>query len=403
MVTKCGLAEGNVWPAAAATGLAEDLAEQGYTPNSVEQHLRLLAQLGRWLDAEGLTPEQLTSADIGRFVELRRSKGYVAWRSLRGLAPVLGYLRRAGLVPMPAELPAVTPIEQVAAAYRRYLIEERGLAPATVQNYQPLAELFFSRLPGPVQANLACLSEADIRDFMLTQCRSHSVKWAKNLSTVVRSVLRFLFLEGQVPQDLKGSVLSVASWRCSGLPTGLTSDEVARLLATCDPRRRAGRRDLAILTLAVRLGVRAGEIAGLRLEDLDWRKGEILVRGKKGRQNRLPLPTDVGQAIVEYLQHDRPTTTSRNVFILAVAPRKAISRRTVIGVVRCACERAGVRSVAPHRLRHGAATEMLRRGAPLVEIGQILGHEHVETTSIYAKVDLAVLTTLAQPWPEVEA
>jgi integrase len=201
--------------------------------------------------------------------------------------------------------------------------------------------------------------------------------------------------------DLSPSVLSVAAWRYSGLPKSIEDRDVAALVESCARARRSGRRDLAILLLMVRLGLRAGEVAALRLRDLDWRAGDVLVRGKAGRHDRLPLPVDVGEAVVDYLRHERPETTSRSVFILSVAPRTAISAATVAGVAGRACERAGLAPMGPHRFRHTAATAMLRGGASLADVGQVLGHQHQETTSIYAKVDRGSLSMLAMPWPQV--
>jgi len=381
-------------------GLAEELAGLGYTPDCIAKHVRLLRRLDEWMAGEGLTPAELTGANVERFVRTRRAAGQLRWPSQRGVAPLLGYLRGVGVVPTPAE-PA--PVEPVERAYRRYLVEERALSTSTVEDYERYVRVFFSQLAEPVRADLTRLSAADVTAAVRSQCRSRSLGWAKNFNTVLRSLLRFLFLEGHVPHDLSPSVLSVAGWRHSGLPKALDPNDVARLLASCARQRRAGRRDLAILTVVVRLGLRAGEVAGLELGDLDWRAGEIIVRGKGSRRDRLPLPDDVGEVIVDYLRHERPPTTSRHVFILAVAPRAGISTKTVAGVMRCACERAGLAPIGPHRLRHTAATEMLRGGASLAEVGQVLRHEHHETTSIYAKVDLCSLAMLAMPWPQVSA
>jgi len=384
-------------------GLAEELAGLGYTPNCIARHLRLLRRLDEWMAGEGLTPGELTAADVERFVGTRRGAGQSRWPSQRGVAPLLAYLRGAGVVPMPPAPVAATSVERVAASYQRWLVEERSLAASTVANYERYVCRFFSQLAEPVREDLSRLSAADVTAAVRAQCRSRSVGWAKNFNTVLRSLLRFLFLEGYVGRDLSPSVLSVAGWRRSGLPKALDPKDVARLLASCARQRRASRRDLAILTLVVRLGLRAGEVVALELGDIDWPVGEIVVRGKGGRLDRLPLPADVGEAIVNYLRHERPPTTSRRVFILAVAPRTGISTKTVAGVVRCACERACVAPVSPHRLRHTAATAMLRGGASLAEVGQVLRHQRAETTSIYAKVDIGLLATLAMPWPQVSA
>lgn len=194
-----------------------------------------------------------------------------------------------------------------------------------------------------------------------------------------------------------GSVLPAAGWRRRALPRALGDDDLRALVACC------GRRDAAIVALAVRLGLRAAEVAALALSDVDWRAGEVLVHGKGGRLDRLPIPADVGEAIVAYLSLERPLTSSRSVFITSVAPRRQISSKTVEGVVQRAARRAGLGPVGPHRLRHTAATQLLRAGASLSEIGQVLRHEHTATTAVYAKVNLAALTPLAMPWPEASA
>jgi integrase/recombinase XerD len=389
--------------ASLGSGLSEELAGQGYTPDCIARHARFLHRLDEWMAGEGLVAGELNAAEVGRFVQARRDSGSARWPSLRGAGPVLNYLRRAGVLSMPPAPVGATSVERVVASYRRWLVEERSLAASTVEDYERYVRVFLSQLTEPVRDDLSRLSAAEVVAAVRSVCRSRRVGWAKNFNTVLRSLLRFLFLNGDVGRDLSPSVLSVAGWRRGGLPKALDPQVVARLLASCASQRRAGRRDLAILTLAVRLGLRAGEMAALELGDVDWRAGEIVVRGKAGRLDRLPLPNDVGEAIVDYLRHERPPTKSRGLFILAVAPRTGISTKTVAGVVRCACERAGVKPVGPHRLRHTAATEMLRGGASLAEVGQVLRHQRIETTSIYAKVDLRSLATLAMPWPPVSA
>jgi len=320
------------------------------------------------------------------------------------MRPLLAYLRSAGLLPLapPEQVPA-TPADRATAAYRRFLTRERSLAASTVENYLRYVDVFLAGLDEPVRADLTRLSVADVTAAIRRLCRSRGVGWVKNFATALRSLLRFLFLDGFVPHDLSGGVLSVAGWRHRGLPKALPRENLALLLASCRGQRHAARRDLAILTLMARLGLRAGEVAALELEDIDWRAGELVVRGKGGRLDRLPLPHDVGEAIADYLRGERPDTASRRVFITAIAPRTAISTKTIAGVVRCACRRCGIASIGPHRLRHLAATEMLRGGASLAEIGQALRHRHQQTTAIYAKVDISALAQLAMPWPGVSA
>jgi integrase/recombinase XerD len=220
------------------------------------------------------------------------------------------------------------------------------------------------------------------------------------LVTALRSLLRFLHVEGLIEQPLAAAVPSVATWKLAGLPKTVDADQVAALLASCDQRSVAGRRDFAILTVLVRLGLRAGEVAALRLDDIDWRRGEITVRGKGNRCERLPLPADVGQAIVAYLSAEHPAATAgREVFGRVRAPRGALTRVTVTQTVASAAKRAGLPPIYAHRLRHTAATGMLRAGGSLHEIGQVLRHRHALTTAIYAKVDIDALRVLARAWP----
>jgi integrase len=195
------------------------------------------------------------------------------------------------------------------------------------------------------------------------------------------------------------AVPTVANWRLASLPKSLSVDEVAALLASCDRRTRFGRRHFAVLALLARLGLRAGEVAGLCLEDIDWRCGELIVRGKGPKEERLPLPADVGEAIAGWLQRGRPRCAAREVFIRVRAPHRRLSPGGVSAIVRAACARAGVAEINAHRLRHTAATEMLRAGAGFDEIGQVLRHRSVLSTAIYAKVDRVSLRALAKPWP----
>ena len=244
------------------------------------------------------------------------------------------------------------------------------------------------------------LTVADVTSFVVTRCPSQPRGSAKLTVTTLRSLLGFLHLEGILPRSLAASVPRTAAWRLAPLPRGLTRAEVERLLAACDRSRPTGRRDFAVLTLLVRLGLRAGEVAGLTLEAIDWRAGELVVSGKGNRSERLPLPPDVGEAIVAYLRAGRPASAmDRAVFIRVKAPHRGLSSTGVTQIVGDAARRAGLGLVHAHRLRHTAATEMLRAGGSLAEIGQVLRHRRAQTTAIYAKVDAHALRVLARPWP----
>lgn len=381
-------------------GLEAELAERGYAPLSAVNQLYLMAHLSRWLQERGLEAGDLDLARVDAYLADRRRAGYTCWLSRRGLAPLLGYLRGLGTAPVPQQPVAIGPVEEFLERYRVYLVEERGLVASTICSYLDYARRFVSGLLGSDGVDLERLTAADVNQFVVGQCVVLSTTSAKHLVTAMRSLLRFLLLAGLVERDLVGAVPAVASWRGSYLPRALPPEQVAALLRSCDRRRRVGRRDFAILTVLARLGLRAGEVAGLELDDIDWRRGEVVVRGKGRRDERLPLPADVGQAVVDYVRRGRPSgTSSRRVFIAARAPYGPVSVAAVKHVVRHAAERAGLERVSAHRLRHTVATEVLGAGGSLAEVGQVLRHRDAVTTAIYAKVDQQALAALAVPWP----
>jgi integrase/recombinase XerD len=291
-------------------------------------------------------------------------------------------------------------VEEMLAGYRAYLLVERGVSEATVAGYEPDARLFLSlRADG---LGLEGLRAAEVSGFLARECESRAVSAAGRLVTVARSVLRYLHLLGVIDAPLDWAVPAVAPVRGRSLPRGVSPETVAALLASCDRRRVIGRRDYAIVLLLVRLGLRASEVAGLRLDDLDWRTGEVLVRGKGGRRDRLPLPVDVGEALVDYLRC-RTASEHRAVFLQKFEEAPPITRHTVGGLVRDASARAGVVRVAPHQLRHTAASGMLAAGASLGEIAQVMRHSQQRTTEVYARVDRVALRTVALAWPLVMA
>jgi site-specific recombinase XerD len=256
--------------------------------------------------------------------------------------------------------------------------------------YGPVARLFLAEREGPDGLELEQLSAADVTRFLTRECPKRSVSGVRDMVCALRSLLRYLHLAGLIEAPLVWAVPSVADLRDRTLPRGLEPASVKELLASCDRRTLLGRRDYAILVLLARLGLRAGEVAAIQLNDVDWRGGLLLVRGKGSRQDVLPLPVDVGEAIVSYLRR-RPRCECRALFLRVTAPRRELDRSTIGWVVRAACDRAGLPRVGAHRLRHTAATEMLRQGASLAEIGQVLRHREQKTTAIYAKVDRKAL------------
>jgi site-specific recombinase XerD len=379
-----------------AAGFAGFLAGAGYAPLSAVNQVRLLAHLSRWMEGRGLGLGELDGQRAREFLAARREAGYYGWLSERGLAPLLGFLRGLGVVPEPEEAVPAGAAEVLLDRYRGYLAVERGLVASTVRYYVDEARGFLAGREG----RLAGLGAAEVSGFVADECRRRSTGSAKVLVTALRSLLRFLAVEGLAAPGLQDAVPAVAGWRGGGLPKALPDGQVAALLAACDRQTATGRRDFAVLTLLARLGLRACEASALELGDIDWRAGTVAVRGKGRRDERLPLPSDVGEALACYLRDGRPAGgASRRVFLASLAPGGGLSAGAVIQIVRRACLRAGLPAAGAHRLRHSAATGMLRAGAPLAEIGQVLRHRSMSTTAIYAKVDNGALAQLAMPWP----
>jgi integrase/recombinase XerD len=380
-------------------GLAAQLLAQGYSRTSAAQHVCFVAHLDRWMAAEGIGLDGLSGSVIEGYLAQRRAAGYREYRSVKALRPLLDYLAPLGVLPVPLVVPA-GPVEELLGRFREYLVGERGLTPATARGYVDGVRPFaVTRAHGAV-LDLDGVSAADVTGFVLAVCPGRAVGSAKLIVCALRSLLGWLHLTGQIRAPLAAAVPSVPGWRLSGLPKGLEAGQLGRLMRAPDRRTATGRRDYAVLLLLARLGLRAGEVAHLGLDDIDWRRGEIAVRGKGSRAERLPLPGDVGAAIAAYLRRGRPgTAEGRSVFVRVHAPHRALTTGGVTMIVFDAAQRAGLGRVHAHRLRHTAATAMLRAGSPLSEVGQVLRHRSPLSTAIYAKVDRDALAALARPWP----
>jgi integrase/recombinase XerD len=382
-----------------AAGFESWLASRAYSASAAADRLYQFDQLSRWLGREGLSASELTGEHAVRFAAGRRAAGLKSWTSPHSVALPLEYLRQLGVAPTSAPVISQGPLEELLADYCRYLSVERRLSDHTVFDaYFPAARLFFSGLETPDGLGLDQLSASEVSSFLARECPGRSMSGARDLVCALRSLLRYLHLAGLTEVPLVWAVPSVADLRDRTLPRGLDPAAVRRLLASCDRRTLTGLRDFAILLLLSRLGLRAGEVAAITLEDLDWRAGLLLVHGKGSREDALPLPVDVGEAIVAYLRR-RPRCECRALFLRVTAPRQELNRCTVAWVVRAACDRAGLPRVGAHRLRHTAASQMLQAGASLPEIGQVLRHREAKTTAIYAKVAHRSLGMLARPWP----
>ncbi len=380
-----------------AAGFVAELARLGYTRESACGQMFLMGHLSRWLAGEGLDAGGLTPEAAQRFLVARRLAGYTQLLSPKALVPLLGYLRRIGAVPEAAPHVAAGPVEGMLDRYQRYLVTERGLRSGTAADYAAKVRPFLAGRTGP---GLAGLTAAEVTAFTVQTCPSMRKGTAKLTVTALRSLLGWLHLAGEIPGPLAWAVPAVASWRLAALPSPLEPAQVAVMLAGCDTGTAAGRRDLAMLTLLARLGLRAGEVAALTLDDIDWRAGEITVTGKGRRSERLPLPADAGEAVAAYLRDGRPGPLegARNVFLRVRAPHRCLTSTGVSQAVLAAGLRAGIEGVHAHRLRHSAATGMLRAGASLPEVGQVLRHRRLLSTAIYAKTDLPALRTLARRW-----
>jgi integrase/recombinase XerD len=382
-----------------AQGFAAELVRLGYRPNAAANQLQLIAHLSRWLAARGMDCGSLDSVVLGEYLAARRAQGYTLWLSPRALMPFLGYLRDCGFT-LRVPKTELSPTEELLARYRRYLLEARALADASARGYAHIVRPFVACRAIDGQLDWTSLTPADVTAFVRSACRGRSTGSAQLLTTALRSLLSYLHIEGVTRRSLDAAVPSVAGSKLAGLPQALEAAEVERLLVACDRRTRAGRRDFAILMLLVRLGLRAGEVCTLSLGDLDWRAGELIVRGKGNRVDRLPLPPDVGEALAAYLRRGRPATAQgRAVFVRVRAPHRPITSGAVANAVQMAASRAGLTAVTAHRLRHTVATQMVRAGVPLPEISQVLRHRRLLTTAIYAKVDRESLRRLARRWP----
>jgi site-specific recombinase XerD len=381
-------------------GFEASLAEQGYSADSISRHLRLMVHVSRWLDRRGLGAADLSVDCAGRFLRFRRTGGHTHPASVAGMGPLLEHLRGVGVAPSIDVVTGGTMVDELVGDYRRYLLEERGLSlRTTVPHYVDVACSFLAGQSISGVSELGHLTSVEVSQFMLSASHRYSVGHTKSIATRLRSFLRYLEMEGLTSNPLVGAVPSVAGWQLGGLPSAVSAAEVSRLLESCDRGRPIGRRDFAILSVLARLGLRAGEVAALRVDDIDWRAGAVRVHGKGNVDDWLPLPWDVGEAIVEWLTEGRPCCSSSAVFTRVLAPYRGLSDRAVSGVVRRACGRAGLPPVGSHRLRHTVATETLRAGGSLVEVGQLLRQRSTAATALYAKVDRRALTAVAQPWP----
>lgn len=381
-------------------GLWEALLANGYSPLSALNVLRLAAHLSRWLQEQEQPLDALTHECIQTFFDARRGAGYTQFLTPRSLEVIVRHLEAVGAICLPLRVPALmSPVDQLVQEYRDYLRRERGLSADSVRAYGDIAGRFARSCVDEEPGAIAQLRAKDLTSFMLSASSRYSVGTTKYIVTVLRSFVRYLYVRGYVGLDLTGALPAVAGWRLSSLPKALNAVQIRQLLGACDRRRHIGRRDYAVVLLMVRMGLRRGEVARLELDDVDWRAGEFIIHGKGPRDERLPLPADVGEALAVYLRRSRPSASTRRLFLNVRAPHTPLTSGAVGAIVCRTLKRAGLPGNNSHRLRHTAATQMLRAGASLDEIAQVLRHRSHDTTAIYAKVDRSALREVIRPWP----
>jgi site-specific recombinase XerD len=378
------------------------LREQGYSRGSTYVHLHIVADFSRWLrrrrldvgDVDECTVERYLQSRQ-RFVDTYRGASFVLYK-------FLGMLRDRRIVTHKTVPIVVDPREIVVDAFRQYLSQERGLSVSTQRNYTRFAHQFLRERFGRGSLELSALSATDVTGFIRRHAHERSARSAQHIVGSLRAFLRYLRYRGEITTDLAACVPTVANWSLSTLPKFLQPGQVQQVLDHCDRHSAVGLRNYAILVLLARLGLRACEVVAMTLDDIDWEGAHLMVRGKGGQRVQMPLSAEVGHAIAAYLRKGRPHCTSRRLFIREHAARVGFANSGAVStLVQRALADAGVDS--PHTgayvFRHSLATEMLRQGASLGEIGQLLRHAHPDTTQIYAKVDVCALRPLALRWP----
>jgi integrase/recombinase XerD len=376
------------------------LTKDGYARLSVRYKYRLMKSLDCWLGRHKVALVDVDEAQLRRFITHRRRRVHIRPGDLLTLRQVLGRLRNLGCIPPLPQRVDRSALGNLIQGFERFLSAERGVSQATVISYLPevrrfLTQAFRGRALRPERLQLS-----DLHRFILREANHVSPRSVKRKTTALRWFLRFLQLHGIIQNDLAAGLPSISNRRLADIPKSLASEKIKQLLDSCDRSTDAGKRNYAILLLLARLGLRAGEVRALTLDDLDWERGEVIVHGKGQRLDRLPLPKAVGQAVANYLRHARPACSTRVLFVRLQAPLRGLRRNAIGCLVNRALDRAGLDPDfrGTHLFRHSLATNMLRKGATLNEIGQVLRHAQPVTTQIYAKVDIKALRGIALPW-----
>lgn len=380
----------------------QQLFDEGYALWTAKYAVRLLADLATWMQQQGLTITKLAEQPVNTFFQHRYQNRRPHRDDQSLLKKLLAHLRATGVIAAPVKAVADPAYTSIVQAFQQYLVCQRNLAPSTIHYSLDTVVRFLSQRFGTQLPNLDALCAQDVTSFMLQQARRYSAGYTQLIASALRSFFRFLLQQALITTNLAQCLPTPARRRLSTLPKFISADDVEHLLHCIDQESPEGRRNYAILQLLARLGLRAAEVASLTLNDLDWDAEEIIVRGKSGRCDRLPLPDEVGQALATYLRDGRPSCSTRRVFVRHRAPQRGFANGEAVGtIVRRALDRAGLNPAhkGAHLLRHSLATRLLRNGASLAEIGELLRHRNLNTTQIYAKVDESALSKLALPWP----
>ncbi len=379
-------------------GYAARLREQGYTEKTILFRLKEYRRMGRWMVSASLSPADLRESLAEDYLRWCASQGMVVVVTGRQVRNSIRIVRDlAGLEP---ELPpAPDLVDEIVAGYRSWLVEVQGLSEATVHRYARSAGLFL-RWAGVVKGGPEALTGQVLVAYLLEEVKRQSRDAAKGRVAELRSLLRFMYQRGLIASPLGESISPVASWRLASLPTGPSAGQVEAVIAGC-PDSAGGRRDRVLLLLAARLGLRSVEIARLTLDDIDWRGQRITVRGKAGRVDQMPLPGPLALVLADYVLRDRGRPGGREVFWKVRAPIGPINPALVGDATERACRRLGFVPFGPHQLRHSLARKVLAGRGDLVQVAQVLRHDDLATTAVYAKVDFGMLSEAVAGWPQV--
>ena len=384
-----------------AAGFEELLVIVGYSPRRAQLLMDLMAELSHWLGAGGLGARDLTGKVVDEFFAERKPNRSRCRTALSCQSLIL-HLRSTGVIAAPNLALGRTDTEvEILDCYRRWCVTQRGLTLTTTDQYVRRVAMFLALWRPDARFVVADLDGDAILATIRVVAGAMPSPSLRCMVTALRCFLRFLHATGRATSSLVAAVPALKAWPRTALPSMLPAGDARRLVTGCDPASPRGRRDGAIVLVLLRLGLRASEVARLAVDDIDWRAGELTIKGKGGRVDRLPLPAEVGEAIAAYLRGGRPSSSNRSLFLSATAPIRTLSSDAVGSLVYRACVRAGVARVGPHALRRALATETLRAGAPMSEVAQLLRHVDQATSSIYAAADVAAVAALAQPWPEV--